>query len=93
MVFFGVVILRLVKELITSYQLNADEIRFFTGYSGWTPRQLDDEIKEDSWIVANQLNIDTIFSQNEETLWREVVIGLGQRYAHIANFPENPALN
>ncbi|MCR8556072.1 YqgE/AlgH family protein [Mucilaginibacter sp. BJC16-A38] len=82
-----------VKELITSYQLNADEIRFFTGYSGWTPKQLDDEIKEDSWIVANQLNIDTIFSQNEETLWREVVIGLGQRYAHIANFPENPALN
>ena len=82
-----------VKELITSYQLNADEIRFFTGYSGWTPRQLDDEIKEDSWIVANQLNNDTIFSQNEDTLWREVVIGLGQRYAHIANFPENPALN
>lgn len=83
----------IVKELITGYQLNADEIRFFTGYSGWTPKQLDDEIKEDSWIVASQLNNDTIFSQNEETLWREVVIGLGQRYAHIANFPENPALN
>jgi putative transcriptional regulator len=82
-----------VRELITSYQLNAGEIRFFTGYSGWIPKQLDDEIKEDSWIVAKQLNIDTIFSQNEETLWREVVIGLGQRYAHIANFPEDPALN
>jgi len=82
-----------IRELITSYQLNADEIRFFTGYSGWTPKQLDDEIKEDSWIVANELNVDTIFSQSEDTLWREVVIGLGQRYAHIANFPENPALN
>ncbi|HEY8930936.1 MAG TPA: YqgE/AlgH family protein [Mucilaginibacter sp.] len=82
-----------VKELITSYQLNADEIRFFTGYSGWTPSQLDDEIKEDSWIVADQSNSDTIFSPNDDTLWREVVIGLGQRYAHIANFPENPALN
>jgi hypothetical protein len=23
----------------------------------------------------------------------QVVIGLGQRYAHIANFPENPELN
>ncbi|ASU35286.1 YqgE/AlgH family protein [Mucilaginibacter xinganensis] len=82
-----------VKELITNYQLNADEIRFFTGYSGWTPGQLDDEITGDSWIVANNLNVDTLFSDNEETLWREVVIGLGQRYAHIANFPENPALN
>jgi putative transcriptional regulator len=82
-----------VRELITSYQLNTDEIRFFTGYSSWTIKQLDDEIKEDSWIVANQLSAEILFTHNEENLWREVVIGLGQRYAHIANFPENPALN
>jgi putative transcriptional regulator len=82
-----------VKKLITNYQLNAEEIRFFTGYSGWTPKQLDDEIKEDSWIVADKLNKEIIFTKNEENLWRQVVIGLGQRYAHIANFPENPELN
>jgi putative transcriptional regulator len=82
-----------VKRLITSYQLNSDEIRFFTGYSGWTPKQLDDEIKEDSWIVADRLKADQVFTNNEESLWRDVVIGLGNRYAHIANFPENPALN
>ena len=83
----------MVKKLITTYQLNTSEIRFFTGYSGWTPKQLDDEIKEDSWIVTNNVKMETIFTDNEENLWREVVIGLGQRYAHIANFPENPALN
>ena len=83
-----------VKELITSYSLNADEIRFFTGYSGWTPQQLDNEIREDSWIVTNHSNPDTIFSPNDKnSLWREAVIGLGNRYAHIANFPENPSLN
>jgi putative transcriptional regulator len=82
-----------VKELVSGYQLSESEIRFFTGYSGWTPKQLDDEIKEDTWIVADKLNKETIFAQNEENLWREVVIGLGSRYAHIANFPENPALN
>lgn len=82
-----------VKELIAEYQLTTDEIRFFTGYSGWTPSQLDGEIREDSWIVANQLNPDTIFTHDEQNLWREVVIGLGNRYAHIANFPENPELN
>jgi putative transcriptional regulator len=82
-----------VKELLTNYQLTSNEIRFFSGYSGWTPKQLDDEIKEDSWIVANKLNAEIIFTHNEENLWREVVISLGQRYAHIANFPENPALN
>ncbi len=82
-----------VKELIAGYQLKPDEIRFFLGYSGWTPQQLDDEIKEGSWIVADKFSIDSVFSPNDETLWREAIISLGQRYAHIANFPENPALN
>jgi putative transcriptional regulator len=82
-----------VKQLIANYQLNDSEIRFFIGYSGWVPQQLDDEIREDSWIVAGNVTPETIFNQNEENLWRQVVISLGQRYAHIANFPENPTLN
>jgi putative transcriptional regulator len=53
---------------------------------------LDNEIKADSWIVANK-NAEIIFKSDEENLWRKIVIGLGHRYAHIANFPENPALN
>lgn len=82
-----------VKELIASYQLTDSEIRFFMGYSGWVPEQLNDEIKEDSWIVADNVTLETIFNHNEENLWRQVVVSLGQRYAHIANFPENPTLN
>jgi putative transcriptional regulator len=53
-------------------------------------RQLDDELREDAWIVANKFEADNIFSNNESNLWKEIVISLGQRYAHIANFPENP---
>ena len=82
-----------VKELIVNYQLKQDEIKFFIGYSGWTPKQLDNEIKQDSWIVTDKFNTDLIFTQNEQELWRKVVTGLGRRYAHIANFPENPELN
>jgi len=82
-----------VKELISCYQLNEKEIRFFMGYSGWTTQQLDDEIKEDSWIVADKVSTETLFAGDEENLWRQVVISLGQRYAHIANFPQNPSLN
>ena len=82
-----------VKDLVSTYQLKESEIRFFIGYSGWTDGQLEKELEEDTWIVANKFNPDIIFTSNEETLWKEVVISLGQRYAHIANFPENPALN
>jgi putative transcriptional regulator len=82
-----------VKDLIANYQLNDDEIRFFTGYSGWSADQLTEELQENTWIVTDKVGTDTIFTHNEETLWRDVIIGLGRRYAHIANFPENPALN
>ncbi|MCC8407990.1 YqgE/AlgH family protein [Mucilaginibacter sp. UR6-1] len=82
-----------VKQLINTYQLNESEIKFFAGYSGWTQGQLDAELIEDTWIVANRFNADLIFANSEHNLWREVVISLGSRYAHIANFPENPSLN
>jgi putative transcriptional regulator len=82
-----------VKQLIASYSLAVDEIRFFTGYSGWTAKQLDNEIKEDSWIVTDKLKKETIFNCSETSLWKEEVISLGQRYAHIVNFPENPSFN
>ncbi|MGZ3819341.1 MAG: YqgE/AlgH family protein [Mucilaginibacter sp.] len=82
-----------VKGLVSSYQLTENEIKFFAGYSGWTPGQLDDEITEDTWIVSDKFNPDIAFTSDEQNMWREVVISLGQRYAHIANFPENPEMN
>ena len=82
-----------VKELVTNYQLTDNEIKFFAGYSGWTPGQLNGEIDEDTWIVTDKYNPEIIFTQDEQNMWKEVVISLGQRYAHIANFPENPEMN
>jgi len=82
-----------VKDLISNYQLKESEIKFFTGYSGWTMGQLDAELRENVWIVGDKFNQETLFSHDEGTLWRDVVISMGTRYAHIANFPENPTLN
>jgi putative transcriptional regulator len=82
-----------VKSLVTNYLLNDSEIRFFTGYSGWTPGQLEDEIAEDTWIVTDKFTAGIIFSHDDQNIWRQVIISMGQRYAHIANFPENPEMN
>jgi putative transcriptional regulator len=82
-----------VKNLVTNYQVTEDEIKFFAGYSGWTPGQLNGEIDEDTWIVTDKYNPEIIFTNDEQNMWKEVVISLGQRYAHIANFPENPEMN
>ncbi len=81
------------KILLKNNEVGQDEIKFFIGYSGWSEGQLDQEINENSWLVSNKFNPEVVFVQDEENLWREVVIGLGPKYAHIANFPENPQWN
>lgn len=82
-----------VKVLLSTNQLNRNEIKFFVGYSGWASGQLNEEINQNAWLVTDQYSPEVIFVENEENLWREVVIGLGPRYAHIVNFPENPQWN
>ena len=79
--------------LINNQQIAEDEIRFFVGYSGWSDGQLKNEIEQHSWLITNDYNPQILFIGDEENLWREVVIAMGPKYAHIANFPENPMWN
>lgn len=79
--------------LLNTGQLQSSEIKFFIGYSGWGESQLDDELDQNSWLVTNNYDRKVVFEEDEEDLWKEVVIGLGPKYAHIANFPENPNWN
>ena len=81
------------RILLDLGQIHSNEIKFFAGYSGWGEGQLDSELKQNSWLVADKFHPDVIFVEDEENLWREAVIGLGPKYAHIVNFPENPQWN
>jgi len=81
------------KALINQGSVTEAEVKFFIGYSGWGVDQLTEEMKSNTWIVSDQYDSDMIFSADEEQLWREVIIHLGPKYAHISNFPQNPSLN
>jgi putative transcriptional regulator len=81
------------KLLITNNQVADNEIMFFLGYSGWDFGQLDKELEQNSWLVTNTYNPDLLFADEEENLWKDIVLGLGPKYAHIVNFPENPLWN
>ncbi len=50
--------------------------RFFLGYSGWGPQQLEAELEEGSWLTIT-INRDEIFS-NEENLWFKLVRRVGK---------------
>lgn len=81
------------KFLIDTKQIRPDEIRFYAGYSGWMPNQLNSEIREHSWIISTYINSMVPFSERPNVMWSEVLKSMGNEYAIIANFPEDPSLN
>ncbi|SRR5260221_8559131 len=80
------------KDKIENGILKPYDFRFFIGYSGWSEGQLMEEIKINSWIVADT-KIDDIFSDEPDNLWRDILKGMGKKFAILASFPENPSVN
>lgn len=72
--------------------IKQSQVRFFLGYSGWEPGQLEEEINENSWLVANSSDND-LMNINEQELWAKSVRAMGGKYTMWENFPENPSLN
>ena len=81
------------KILIKNGDIQSDEIKFFLGYSGWSPGQLAKELNENAWVISNNYNPDITFGNDGENLWKEAIVSLGPKYAHVANFPQNPMWN
>lgn len=72
--------------------VNPHQVRFFLGYSGWESGQLEEEIKENSWLVAD-ISQEELMRINENDMWAESVKAMGGKYKMWENFPENPSLN
>ena len=80
------------KELLKEGEIDKNQIRFFVGYSGWSPNQLEDELKMKSWFVTDaepNLLMDTATDE----LWKKSLSSLGKRFEIIANMPEDPSMN
>jgi len=84
--------IKVVNQLIENNILTKNDIRFYIGYSGWEPKQLDQELKEHSWVVANT-NVDFLLKNPPENLWKNAVKLLGKEYAEWVNYPIDPQLN
>ena len=70
----------------------ADAFRFFVGYSGWGPGQLDEEHDEGAWIVL-PATAELVWAADDEALWRRVLRGLGGEYALLSTYPDDPRMN
>ena len=68
------------------------EVRVVTGYAGWGPRQLAEEIESGSWHVLTAQNHD-VLSHDPEGLWRRVLRRQGGWLAVLALYPTDLSSN
>lgn len=68
-------------------------IRFFIGYTGWGPGQLDEEIRRHVWAVAPKPSDDVILSEDGPGYWHDVVRTMGVPYRNWLYHPVDPQLN
>lgn len=81
-----------VKEAIRTEALSPDDIRFFLGYSGWSPGQLGNEVSQGGWILSES-NEEAVFDTAETAVWGKSLRQMGGTFAVLANFPDHPSLN
>jgi putative transcriptional regulator len=83
----------LTRNLINEGKIKKDNIRFFLGYTGWETQQLENEMAENSWIIAENLYQNKIIGKSTTDFWKEKILELGGDYILWSNAPENPLLN
>jgi putative transcriptional regulator len=64
------------------------DFKFFIGYSGWSPGQLEDEINRKMWVVAEG-NEELVLKTPSSKVWEKAVKSLGKEYSHWLEVPKN----
>ncbi len=80
------------QTLLNLNKVDQKDVRFFLGYSGWGEGQLDNEMRQNSWIIS-QADADLLFESDTETFWRKVLRDMGGGYKVMSNYPIDPRLN
>jgi len=68
------------------------QIKIFTGYAGWGPGQLEDEMRRKAWI-SHAAEINLVFAKEPENLWRQILRDKGGLYRLLAHSPDDLSWN
>lgn len=84
------------KEIVQKAKLGLikqNSVRFFLGYSGWTTNQLEDELKQNAWLVSDIISTESIMDTTNNSIWEIYMSNQGGKYKAFAHFPINPHFN
>ena len=80
-------------ELIKADPKRINEVRFFIGYAGWDFEQLNNEMKDHSWIAVTNISEKEILSTSSDHFWKDCMTKQVSKFEMISNFPLNPNEN
>src|SRR4051812_48545071 len=67
------------------------KIKMFAGYAGWSPGQLEDEMKRKAWLT-HPASLDLVFNTDPVDLWQKILRQKGWKYRLLAQMPEDLSL-
>jgi len=82
----------IITQLVKKNKIDLSKIRFFLGYSGWSEGQLNNEIKEKTWLSVSATQR-LVFHPYPDEIWKDSLKHLGGDYEMMINFPIDPQLN
>ena len=68
------------KSLLNENEILKTEIRFFLGYSGWNKDQLENELKENSWLLIENKEKGNLLAKPTSVFWKEKIEAQGGDY-------------
>lgn len=80
------------SDLIENGKITPDQIRFYVGYSGWNPGQLEEEVEGESWFSGKANYVDLMKVLPEE-LWGVELTKINPGFKAFSDFSFDPSLN
>ena len=81
-----------VVSAIIEQRISVNDIKVFSGYSGWAAQQLEGEIRRKMWTVVDVYNLDYTTS-SDQSLWKNIMQSLGGEFLLWANAPQDVSMN
>lgn len=71
---------------------SSKQMKIFAGYAGWSPGQLDDEMRRETWLI-HPASVELVFHPEPTQLWQLILREKGWKYRMLAEAPENLSWN
>lgn len=79
-------------ELVRRVFRGEGNLRFYLGYSGWSPGQLEEEIAAEAWHVLPGVE-EEVWTEDWRLMWERLMATVDPRYGWMSRMPEDPEVN